>query len=918
MTIKRLTLVITTLAWCAATALAANIRQLTLADGLAGLTVSDIEEDRSGLMWIATSNGISLFNGDRIRNYPLPKTQDKQPNYCYDIEIDDDGNVWAATKAGLFFLDRYSDEFVRRANELNGVESVKCMGSTVYAGTRQGIFTVSDKGVTKVELPGGMKANNSVRNIVSDSNGNIWFTTRNDVFSLATATGKLRRLHLFTPSGLSKMAIGGKYAYIGTKNNGLYRMETATGKAVQLVETPRIITSVNLYRDTILLVSSDGGGAYEVNLRSHKVTAHYGADETEEHRLPTNAIYAFRRFDNGCRWFGMHGDGMAYTYFSFPVFKTYSCGDFDSNGVAVTAYASHDSMRIVCKNSGFYLVDERAKRTKYHSLAAYGISLVRHAIWYDGFFYIGSYDAGVVRFNPVNGTIARVPGCNKLEYASISGMTQTPSGSLWISTSEGVFIINQKDEIRNINERNSQLPMSIKNAFFDVNGNGWIGSSKGICMYITAEDVIKSGDFPNGFFNNIPDLKLNGNTEEVVAYDRLRIFHSDIAMRNFGELILPDGILSENCIDVLPMGNRHYWITTEKGLFLWNDNNRTIAKYGASTGLNGTIDGRTMSLDGDDILWVGTSDGLKMLDTKSKAYIKKYSTQTVVIGGVVVGNSLIGSGETMRINDRRRIDIGWNLLSQMVIMSLAIPNYTDNRGKLFEYRIDGAEQWTIVNNPSSLRLDNLMLGSHTLDIRVSGFESTASTYELNVYPTWLFYFEVALLIVGIVLFVLWRKWRKHTKVLLSEHHDTEQALIDEMAKTRKKEQEKEAEPDKRKYEKTRIDEREMERLFLRMDKYVSDTKPYLNKELKMSDIASAMGVSASQMSQVFSLHVKEPYYDYINAYRLEEFKRLVAEGKHKQYTVAALSEQCGFKKTSFFSTFRKVEGMTPTEWIQKN
>ena len=131
-------------------------------------------------------------------------------------------------------------------------------------------------------------------------------------------------------------------------------------------------------------------------------------------------------------------------------------------------------------------------------------------------------------------------------------------------------------------------------------------------------------------------------------------------------------------------------------------------------------------------------------------------------------------------------------------------------------------------------------------------------------------------------------------------------------------QEKETVAEKPKYEKARIDEKEMERLFLRMDKYVSEAKPYLNKELKMSDIASTLGVSASQLSQVFSLHVKEPYYDYINAYRLEEFKRLVAEGLHKQFTVAALSEQCGFKKTSFFSTFRKVEGMTPTEWIQKN
>ncbi|MDD6894642.1 MAG: helix-turn-helix transcriptional regulator [Prevotellaceae bacterium] len=239
-----------------------------------------------------------------------------------------------------------------------------------------------------------------------------------------------------------------------------------------------------------------------------------------------------------------------------------------------------------------------------------------------------------------------------------------------------------------------------------------------------------------------------------------------------------------------------------------------------------------------------------------------------------------------------------------------------------EYRIDDEEQWTIVNNPSSLRLDNLMVGTHTLEMRVSGFGSTATTYELNVYPTLLFYLEALLIILGIVLFVLWRKWRKYTKVLLSEHHDTEQALIDEMVKERETENDGENNSDnengqKKKYETARIDDNELERIFLRLDKYVVESKPYLNKELKMSDIASVLSVSPSHLSQVFSIHVKESYYDYINRYRLEEFKRLVAEGQHKHFTVAALSEQCGFKRTSFFSTFRKMEGMTPTEWIQK-
>ncbi|MCI6549937.1 MAG: helix-turn-helix domain-containing protein, partial [Prevotella sp.] len=74
----------------------------------------------------------------------------------------------------------------------------------------------------------------------------------------------------------------------------------------------------------------------------------------------------------------------------------------------------------------------------------------------------------------------------------------------------------------------------------------------------------------------------------------------------------------------------------------------------------------------------------------------------------------------------------------------------------------------------------------------------------------------------------------------------------------------------------------------------------------------------SKLSQVFSLYLKENYYDYINRYRLSEFKRLITEGENRRYTLLALSELCGFKKSSFFSTFRKVEHMTPTEYLKKN
>lgn len=102
-----------------------------------------------------------------------------------------------------------------------------------------------------------------------------------------------------------------------------------------------------------------------------------------------------------------------------------------------------------------------------------------------------------------------------------------------------------------------------------------------------------------------------------------------------------------------------------------------------------------------------------------------------------------------------------------------------------------------------------------------------------------------------------------------------------------------------------------------MKAYIEENRCYINPELKMSDLAEVLGMSSSKLSQVFSLYIKENYYEFINKYRLAEFKRLIDEGEYKKFTLTALSEKCGFKKSSFFSTFRRVEGMTPTEYMKK-
>ena len=85
---------------------------------------------------------------------------------------------------------------------------------------------------------------------------------------------------------------------------------------------------------------------------------------------------------------------------------------------------------------------------------------------------------------------------------------------------------------------------------------------------------------------------------------------------------------------------------------------------------------------------------------------------------------------------------------------------------------------------------------------------------------------------------------------------------------------------------------------------MENDKPYTNPNLRITDLAAMVDCTPTKLSQMFNQHLRQNFFDYVNLYRVEEFKRRVASEKYSQYTVVAISETCGFKRSTFFATFK--------------
>jgi AraC-like DNA-binding protein len=94
---------------------------------------------------------------------------------------------------------------------------------------------------------------------------------------------------------------------------------------------------------------------------------------------------------------------------------------------------------------------------------------------------------------------------------------------------------------------------------------------------------------------------------------------------------------------------------------------------------------------------------------------------------------------------------------------------------------------------------------------------------------------------------------------------------------------------------------------------------YKNENLNLSDLGIHLKTNDKLLSKIINTATKDNFYNYINSYRIRFFKQLLNEKQNTHLTLFGLAQECGFKtKSTFYTAFKKVEGCTPSEWLQKN
>lgn len=116
-----------------------------------------------------------------------------------------------------------------------------------------------------------------------------------------------------------------------------------------------------------------------------------------------------------------------------------------------------------------------------------------------------------------------------------------------------------------------------------------------------------------------------------------------------------------------------------------------------------------------------------------------------------------------------------------------------------------------------------------------------------------------------------------------------------------------------------FDPAQLKNLKERLLQVMQSQKPYLDNELSLPKLAAAVHMSAHELSYLLNDGFEENFFQFVNRHRVEEAKRLLQNPQFSHLSMIGIAYEAGFNsKTTFNTAFKKMVGLSPTAFREKN
>ena len=897
-----------------------TFRNIVMSDGLSGLLVNAIYKDSQGFIWLGTDNCLDRFDGVKVKHFEFRGVEEVRKKRVSSIAETPDKQLWVGNGIGLWRLNGLSSVLERIVPEKIdcAVNTLLNAGDILYIGTDKGLFIQKDGKLIQVLVDKNMFATcNRVMDICLDEKKQqLWLATVQGLFAYSLSDGQISSWHfrenIAEADYFRCVTRIGDVLYLGTMSQGVIRFDIRHGVFSHALDLGcNVISDISSDGKDLVYVATDGNGVHFLSHKQQRVVRSFCHDVHAQNGIRSNSIYSLLVDDKGTIWIGHFQAGLDYSLYQNGLFHIYTYPPmFDSANISVRSFLNRGTEKLIGSRDGLFYINEATGVVKSFIKPELPSNLILSMCFYQGEFYIGTYGGGMMVLSPKTLSLGRVMQGNTelLLNGHVFCLVPDSMGILWIGTSQGVFCYNkQSGETKIYTSDNSQLPEgNVYEVCFDSTGKGWIATENGVCIYDPASQSLRSNVFPNGFVNKDKVRYIYEDSQNNLHFLREKgnLFTSTLSMAHFQQLPAISAVPENSIMSIVEDDLGWLWLGCNDGLVRFKDEGNEYDAFTFNDGLPGpTFTNGAASKDEKGILWFGNTRGLIYVDPKKVDEVRHQTVHPIVFTDVMANG--------MSVHDYSLKHDQNNLTFCFTDFSYGLPS-----AMMYEYRLDGVDaEWRLLAAQSEISYYGLSSGAYTFRVRLPGNEQSESTLTLEICPLipwWAWGVMVILLILGGLL-IRYYLWKYIRGLSISAFQPAKQQVVeDELTIESKQEQSIEE-----KYKTNRLSDVECKELYEKLVAYVEKERPYINPDLKMGDLAVSLGISSHSLSYLLNQYLNLSYYDFVNEYRISEFKKLVADSKYSRYTLVALAELCGFSsRASFFRSFKKSMGVTPNEYIR--
>lgn len=773
---------------------------------------TQVFQDKSGFIWIATRNGLNIYDGYNITviKKDMSIFLGLNSNYINSIAQDEKEHILLGTNNSL--LELTGSEFLK-------IPMLDSKGKELATYVKQ-IYPLRNKDVAVATsgygimlkkqdvqechaMKGEVEKLKYIHKLLEDKRGRLWIITEDGKLYRKETNGRVTS-HFAGTEGVGAQdilqdALGN--IYLASKNQGVYLLRTGSNAFARISNIGNLpIGNIYISRNNKLYIGCDGLGIYVYDPQTG-----FLQDNPLFSRLVNLAkskVTSIIEDNHGNIWVSMLQKGVfmqrnIQNDFNYMGFRLGNLNVIGENCVTSLSINQGNQVWVGTDKDGLYLFNIATRSVEGHFLnQSTVLTLCKDQ---QGRTWVGTYTDGLGymdaagSFHPVDLGISKSVG--------IFDIKQDPQGNIWIATmGKGLFCLQKDGSRRNYKTKSGAdnnlkincLPndylikmalskdgnhvyvaTSVGLACLDRKRNSWVSTFKGI-------NCLNKNRFSHCVFVDSKDHVWYGTEDGAFCFD----FRKGIKPKLYSTA---NGLTDNSVTSITEDYQGNIWLGTIKGLNKLALKSGTITKFYAESGLqsNEFCDASVCTTQDRKTILMGGSGGLNWFQADQ---VRQHPWQAkVVISGFILNNKMVTPGME---SGSYTITDNWSTFSRDFQLShedntftlqLSTLTYNDVEQISYVYSINGDAWRTVPAGQNELAFSHMAPGRYKYRIKAicNGYETPVKEFTIIVHPAWYAsiwakFFYLLLLIAAIMLYLRHRKHQMEDQLILQQHIHAEE------------------------------------------------------------------------------------------------------------------------------------------------